>query len=59
LWDPSLDIASACAFTVCLGLVVDDTVHFLTRFQQERQRGRNMHRAAGPPTKCELSLGHH
>ena len=33
----SLDFASACAFTVCLGIAVDDTIHFLTRFKQEQQ----------------------
>jgi hypothetical protein len=27
---------SVCAFTVCLGIAVDDTIHFLTRFQEER-----------------------
>lgn len=32
----SLDFASACAFTVCLGIAVDDTIHFLTRFRQEQ-----------------------
>ncbi len=35
----SLDIASACAFTICLGIAVDDTIHFLSRFQSERRRG--------------------
>ena len=32
----ALDFASVCAFTVCLGIAVDDTIHFLTRFQQSR-----------------------
>jgi len=32
-----LELASVCAFTVCLGIAVDDTIHFLTRFQEERQ----------------------
>ncbi len=32
----SLELASVCAFTVCLGIAVDDTIHFLTRFQEER-----------------------
>ena len=35
LWNPTLDIASACAFTVCLGIAVDDTIHFLARYQHE------------------------
>ena len=25
-----------CAFTVCLGIAVDDTIHFLTRFREEQ-----------------------
>jgi hypothetical protein len=32
----ALEIVSVCAFTVCLGIAVDDTIHFLTRFQEER-----------------------
>lgn len=35
----NLDISSVCAFTVCLGIAVDDTIHFLTRFLQQRQLG--------------------
>ncbi len=30
-----LEIVTVCAFTVCLGIAVDDTIHFLTRFQEE------------------------
>lgn len=30
-----LEIVSVCAFTVCLGIAVDDTIHFLTRYQKE------------------------
>ncbi|TDJ78938.1 MAG: hypothetical protein E2O39_01155 [Planctomycetota bacterium] len=30
-----LQIASAIAFTVCLGIAVDDTIHFLARYQRE------------------------
>lgn len=33
--DHPLEIASVCSFTVCLGIAVDDTIHFLTRFQEE------------------------
>jgi predicted RND superfamily exporter protein len=29
-----LEVVSVCAFTVCLGIAVDDTIHFLTRFQE-------------------------
>ena len=32
---------SVCAFTVCLGIAVDDTIHFLTRFQEERPHSAN------------------
>lgn len=34
----SLEMVSVCAFTVCLGIAVDDTIHFLTRFEEERAR---------------------
>ncbi|MBI1346350.1 MMPL family transporter [bacterium] len=34
----SLEVVSVCAFTVCLGIAVDDTIHFLTRFEEERIR---------------------
>ncbi len=33
----SLEIVTVCAFTVCLGIAVDDTIHFLTRFFEERE----------------------
>lgn len=33
----SLELVSVCAFTVCLGIAVDDTIHFLTRFVEERE----------------------
>ncbi|MEW4490073.1 efflux RND transporter permease subunit [Thalassoglobus sp. JC818] len=32
----TLEIVSVCAFTVCLGIAVDDTIHFLTRYEEER-----------------------
>ncbi len=31
----ALDMSAVCAFVVCLGIAVDDTIHFLSRFQQE------------------------
>lgn len=31
----ALNIPAVCAFTVCLGIAVDDTIHFLSRFQDE------------------------
>ena len=30
----SLEIVTVCAFTVCLGIAVDDSIHFLTRYQE-------------------------
>jgi predicted RND superfamily exporter protein len=33
-----LEIVSVCAFTVCLGIAVDDTIHFLSRYQLEQSR---------------------
>ena len=30
-----LEIVTVCCFTICLGIAVDDTIHFLTRFQEE------------------------
>lgn len=32
----ALEVVSVCAFTVCLGIAVDDTIHFLTRFREEQ-----------------------
>lgn len=40
----TLEIVSVCAFTVCLGIAVDDTIHFLTRYQADR-RTRPLHAA--------------
>ncbi len=37
----SLELVSVCAFTVCLGIVVDDTIHFLSRFEEERKTARS------------------
>ncbi len=31
----NLEIVSVCAFTVCLGIAVDDTIHFLTRYLEQ------------------------
>jgi len=36
-----LDIASVCAFTVCLGIAVDDTIHFLSRYRQLQAEGQD------------------
>lgn len=35
----ALEIVTVCAFTVCLGIAVDDTIHFLTRYYEERDQG--------------------
>ncbi len=37
-----LNVAAVCSFTVCLGIAVDDTIHFLTRYQIERQAGKGV-----------------
>jgi len=31
----NLEVSMVCAFTVCLGIAVDDTIHFLTRYREE------------------------
>jgi predicted RND superfamily exporter protein len=41
----SLELTSVCAFTVCLGIVVDDTIHFLSRFDEERRTAKNRQEA--------------
>ena len=30
-----LEIETVCAFTICLGIAVDDTIHFLSRYKHE------------------------
>lgn len=37
----SLDLASACSFAICLGIAVDDTIHYLIHFQRERANGKS------------------
>ncbi|QDT11488.1 efflux RND transporter permease subunit [Stieleria marina] len=41
VWGQNLEIVSVCAFTVCLGIAVDDSIHFLTRFREEDRGGVN------------------
>jgi predicted RND superfamily exporter protein len=36
--DQPLEIVTVCCFTICLGIAVDDTIHFLTRFEEELPR---------------------
>lgn len=33
-----LEMVSVCAFTICLGIAVDDTIHFLTRYREEQKK---------------------
>jgi len=33
-----LEFVGVCAFTICLGIAVDDTIHFLTRYKEELNR---------------------
>lgn len=40
-----LRITSVLLFTVSLGIAVDDTIHFLARFQRERRSGASVHDA--------------
>ncbi|MCR9202032.1 MAG: MMPL family transporter [Planctomycetaceae bacterium] len=37
--DGSIGIAGTCSVAICLGIAVDDTIHFLTHFRHERQTG--------------------
>jgi predicted RND superfamily exporter protein len=34
-----LEMATVCVFTICVGIAVDDTIHFLTRYQDEMRVG--------------------
>ncbi|MCG8585098.1 MAG: efflux RND transporter permease subunit [Pirellulales bacterium] len=50
----SLTVTSVCAFTICIGIAVDDTIHFLTRFQQELATGGDVH---GAIRRSMISVG--
>ncbi|MCR9198707.1 MAG: MMPL family transporter [Planctomycetaceae bacterium] len=40
LWlGSSMGVAGACSFAICLGIAVDDTIHYLWHFRHERRRG--------------------
>ena len=41
--DKPLQITSVLTFSICLGIAVDDTIHFLIRFLRERRQGANVH----------------
>ena len=34
-----LEIVTVCVFTICIGIAVDDTIHFLTRYREEVASG--------------------
>ncbi|MEO1523845.1 MAG: efflux RND transporter permease subunit [Planctomycetota bacterium] len=34
-----LEMVTVCVFTICVGIAVDDTIHFLTRYQEEVRNG--------------------
>lgn len=34
----NLEFVMVCNFTICLGIAVDDTIHFLTRFLEEKEQ---------------------
>ena len=40
-----LEFVSVCAFTICLGIAVDDTIHFLTRYKEESDKTDDEHTA--------------
>lgn len=37
----NLELVMVCNFTICLGIAVDDTIHFLTRFLEESEHEAN------------------
>ncbi len=41
----NLEIVMVCSFTICLGIAVDDTIHFLTRYEEERLQTDDEHLA--------------
>ncbi len=43
--DKPLQITSVLTFSICLGIAVDDTIHFLIRFLRERKQGADVHLA--------------
>ncbi len=51
LFKQPLELVSVCAFTVCLGIAVDDTIHFLTRYKEELSTGSMKYRLCGKPLR--------
>lgn len=45
LRDSALEISSVITFSVCLGIAVDDTIHFISRFDRELKAGQEVHEA--------------
>ncbi len=39
VWGENLEMVTVCVFTICVGIAVDDTIHFLTRYQEEMRGG--------------------
>jgi hypothetical protein len=54
LFSDSLGIAGACSFAICLGIAVDDTIHYLVHFNEERRRG---HSALVANEKTFITVG--
>ena len=50
----SLDISSACSFAICLGIAVDDTIHFLIRYRHELQQ---VHHTADAIRRTFVTVG--
>jgi len=50
----SLDISSACSFAICLGIAVDDTIHFLIRYRHELNE---VHHTAAAIRRTFLTVG--
>lgn len=44
LFGQYLELVTVCVFTICIGIAVDDTIHFLTRYVEEASSG-GEHRA--------------
>ena len=55
LMGADLQTSNIVSFTVAIGLAVDDTIHFIVRYKQERDRGLD-HRSA--TTNTFLGAGH-
>ena len=45
LVDGSIDIAGTCSLVICLGIAVDDTIHYVTHFLHERRNGSSIQQA--------------